>query len=90
MKKTITILSLLGVSLITTNCSDATDPLGILDTLDAVECATKLSTLIDDDGDDCTEALKLIDELEKSCNEFISEEDKVTIAELRAHCEANN
>ncbi|WP_298487209.1 hypothetical protein [uncultured Maribacter sp.] len=88
MKKPFTIIAFIAVSFIFINCSKS-DPLGILDSLDAIECANKLSKIIDDDSDDCTELLKLINELENSCGSFLSEENKKSIAELRESCEAN-
>ncbi|RKR06494.1 hypothetical protein CLV91_3349 [Maribacter vaceletii] len=87
MKKTISII-IFTACLVFTNCSKK-DPLGVLDSLEAIECANKLSKIVDDDSDDCTELLKLINELENSCSSFLSDENKKSIAELRASCEAN-
>ncbi|WP_298480972.1 hypothetical protein [uncultured Maribacter sp.] len=85
MKKPFTIIAFIAVSFIFINCSKS-DPLGILDSLDAIECANKLAKIQDDDSDDCEEVEKVIKEIEKSCGNFLTEENKADIATLRDAC----
>lgn len=78
-------MAFVAISFIFSNCSK-NDPLGVLDSLDAIECANKLVKIQDDDSDDCVEVEKLLKEIEKSCGDFLTEENKNDIAALRSAC----
>ena len=75
----------ISASFIFTNCSKK-DPLGIFDSLEAIECVSKIQKIQDDDDLTCEEIGNKLNEIEKSCKDYLSDDSKANIALLRANC----
>ncbi len=87
MKKTFTTIALVALSISLSNCSEVKDTID--ESRDALECANKLENLEDDDSETCEDTIRILNEIEQSCGEFLNESSRESIAQLRAACASN-
>ena len=90
MKKTASTLLIITAIFFVNGCSVADD---IKDTLDAVECANLLENVADrnnDDNPDCAQIRSDLEQVENTCGEFLTAEQREQLAFIRANCDETN